>query len=169
MSTTDIAKRVHDHNWKLDPIIRSLLDTDIYKFLMQQLIWKRYRDVDVTFSLINRANRIRLADDIDEDELRAQLDYARSLKLGNKEWIWLAGNTFYGKRQIFARDADAILVTNSDPKDNIVVMSASDYDSLMETLHIYENPYLMDKVQRGLAQVKSRQTIRHDLIEQEGK
>ncbi len=48
-------------------------------------------------------------------------------------------------------------------------MSASDYDSLMETLHIYENPYLMDKVQRGLAQVKSRQTIRHDLIEQEGK
>lgn len=76
MSTTDIAKRVHDHNWKLDPIIRSLLDTDIYKFLMQQLIWKRYRDVDVTFSLINRSNRIRLADDIDEGELRAQLDYA---------------------------------------------------------------------------------------------
>lgn len=102
MSTTDIAKRVHDHNWKLDPIIRSLLDTDIYKFLMQQLIWKRYREVDVTFSLINRANGIRLADEIDEDELRAQLDYARALKLGKKEWIWLAGNTFYGKRQIFA-------------------------------------------------------------------
>ncbi|MCM5556090.1 nicotinate phosphoribosyltransferase [Pleomorphomonas sp. JP5] len=102
MSTTDIAKRVHDHNWKLDPIIRSLLDTDIYKFLMQQLIWKRYRDVDVTFSLINRTSRIRLADDIDEGELRAQLDYARSLRIGKKEWIWLAGNTFYGKRQIFA-------------------------------------------------------------------
>jgi len=102
MSPTDIAKRVHDHNWKLDPIIRSLLDTDIYKFLMQQLIWKRYRDVDVTFSLINRTSSIRLADDIDEGELRAQLDYARSLRLGKKEWIWLAGNTFYGKRQIFA-------------------------------------------------------------------
>lgn len=104
MSTTDIAKRVHDHNWKLDPIVRSLLDTDIYKFLMQQLIWKRYRNVDVTFSLINRASNIRLADDIDEGELRAQLDYARSLRLGKKEWIWLAGNTFYGKRQIFAAE-----------------------------------------------------------------
>lgn len=102
MSTTDVAKRVHDHNWKLDPIVRSLLDTDIYKFLMQQLIWKHYRDVDVTFSLINRTHSIRLADDIDEGELRAQLDYARSLRLGKKEWIWLAGNTFYGKRQIFA-------------------------------------------------------------------
>ena len=68
-------------------LIRSLLDTDIYKFLMQQLIWKRYRDVDVTFSLINRSNRIRLADDIDEGELRAQLDYARSLKLGDARTI----------------------------------------------------------------------------------
>lgn len=102
MSPTDIAKRVHDHNWKLDPIVRSLLDTDIYKFLMQQLIWKRYRNVDVTFSLINRVSGIRLADEIDEGELRAQLDHARSLRLGKKEWIWLAGNTFYGKRQIFA-------------------------------------------------------------------
>ncbi len=102
MIFTDIATRTYNHGWRLDPIIRSLLDTDIYKFLMQQLIWKRYRDVDVTFSLINRASGIRLADDIDEGELRAQLDYARSLRLGKKEWIWLAGNTFYGKRQIFA-------------------------------------------------------------------
>jgi nicotinate phosphoribosyltransferase len=35
----DIAKRVHDHTWKLDPIIRSLLDTDFYKLLMLQMIW----------------------------------------------------------------------------------------------------------------------------------
>lgn len=27
----DIATRVHDHNWKIDPIVRSLLDTDFYK------------------------------------------------------------------------------------------------------------------------------------------
>ena len=24
---TDIATRVHDHNWRIDPIVRSLLDT----------------------------------------------------------------------------------------------------------------------------------------------
>ncbi|WP_237151632.1 nicotinate phosphoribosyltransferase [Oryzibacter oryziterrae] len=101
MSTTDIAKRVHDHNWKLDPIIRSLLDTDFYKLLMLQLIWRRYRDVQVTFSLINRNKQVLLAEEIDEGELRAQLDYARSLKLNKKEWIWLAGNTFHGVRQIF--------------------------------------------------------------------
>ncbi|WP_075216044.1 nicotinate phosphoribosyltransferase [Mongoliimonas terrestris] len=99
--TIDIAKRVWDHSWKLDPIVRSLLDTDFYKLLMLQLIWKRYADVDVTFSLINRNRKVRLADEIDEGELRAQLDHARTLRLGKKEWIWLAGNSFYGNRQIF--------------------------------------------------------------------
>ena len=99
--TKDIAKRVYDHSWKLDPIVRSLLDTDFYKLLMLQLIWRRYSDVDVTFSLINRMRHVRLADAIDEGDLREQLDYARTLTLGKKEWIWLAGNTFYGVKQIF--------------------------------------------------------------------
>ena len=34
-------------------------------------------------------------------------------------------------------DADTLLVTNADPEDNVVVMSADDYDSLMETLRVY--------------------------------
>ncbi|MFT5159028.1 MAG: nicotinate phosphoribosyltransferase, partial [Paracoccaceae bacterium] len=32
----DIAKRVYDHQWKIDPILRSLIDTDFYKLLMAQ-------------------------------------------------------------------------------------------------------------------------------------
>jgi len=57
MATTDIAKRVYDHTWKLDPIIRSLLDTDFYKLLMLQMIWGLHPNVQVTFSLINRTRR----------------------------------------------------------------------------------------------------------------
>lgn len=101
MTKTDIATRVYNHTWKLDPIVRSLIDTDFYKLLMLQMIWKRYPDVDATFSLINRTRTVRLADEIDERELRDQLDYARTLRLSKKEAIWLAGNTFYGKSQIF--------------------------------------------------------------------
>jgi nicotinate phosphoribosyltransferase len=97
----DIAKRVHDHTWKLDPIIRSLIDTDFYKLLMLQMIWKMHPTVDATFSLINRNHAVRLADEINIDELREQLDHARTVRLGKKELIWLAGNTFYGRRQIF--------------------------------------------------------------------
>lgn len=62
-------------------------------------------------------------------------------------------------------DADTLLVTNADPEDNVVVMSADDYDSLMETLRVYQNPYLSDKVMRGMAQVRQGQTMAHDLVE----
>lgn len=62
MPKTDIARRVYNHTWKLDPIVRSLLDTDFYKLLMLQMIWQLYPDVDATFSLINRTKTVRLAD-----------------------------------------------------------------------------------------------------------
>ncbi len=101
MTKTDIATRVHNHAWKLDPIIRSLLDTDFYKLLMLQMIWKLYPQVNATFTLINRTTSVRLADEIDEQELRDQLDHVRSLRLTKKEMIWLAGNSFYGRAQIF--------------------------------------------------------------------
>jgi nicotinate phosphoribosyltransferase len=76
-------------------------DTDFYKLLMLQMIWGLYPKVDATFSLINRARSVRLADEIDEGELREQLDHARTLRFSKKEMIWLAGNTFYGRKQIF--------------------------------------------------------------------
>ncbi|EHS52427.1 Nicotinate phosphoribosyltransferase [Rhizobium sp. PDO1-076] len=101
MTKTDIATRVFNHAWKLDPIIRSLIDTDFYKLLMLQMIWKLYPTVNATFTLINRTTSVRLADEIDEQELRDQLDHVRSLRLTKKEMIWLAGNTFYGRAQIF--------------------------------------------------------------------
>ncbi|MER2535334.1 MAG: nicotinate phosphoribosyltransferase [Rhizobiaceae bacterium] len=111
MARTDIARRVYNHTWKLDPIVRSLLDTDFYKLLMLQMIWGVYPTVDATFSLINRTTRVRLADEIDERELRDQLDHARTLRFSKKEMIWLAGNTFYGRKQIFEPDFLAWLET----------------------------------------------------------
>ena len=51
---TDIATRVYNHTWKIDPIVRSVLDTDFYKLLMAQTIFRRHRDVQVTFGIINR-------------------------------------------------------------------------------------------------------------------
>src|SRR5215212_9361830 len=104
MAVTDIASRTYNHGWRLDPIVRSLLDTDFYKLLMQQMIREFYPDRCVTFSVINRSRHVRLAEVIDEGELRAQLDHARSIRFTKKELIWLAGNTFYGKTQMFSPD-----------------------------------------------------------------
>ncbi len=100
----DIATRVYNHHWKIDPIVRSLIDTDFYKLLMCQSVFRNKPDTQVTFSLINRSKHIRLADLVDEGELREQLDHIRSLSLSRGESTWLRGNTFYGKRSMFRPD-----------------------------------------------------------------
>jgi len=97
----NLAERAHNHNWRLDPVTRSLLDTDFYKLLMLQFIWKHFADVEVVFTLLNRSTQVHLADRIHVDELRQQLDHVRSLRFHKSELIWLAGNTFYGRRGIF--------------------------------------------------------------------
>jgi len=104
MALNDIATRTYDHNFRLDPIVRSLLDTDFYKLLMLQLIRHLHPDVTATFSVINSSKSVRLAEIVDEGELRDQLDHARTVRFTRKELIWLAGNTFYGRTQMFGAD-----------------------------------------------------------------
>src|SRR3979490_3001960 len=102
MAVTDIASRTYKHGWRLDPIVRSLLDTDFYKLLMLQMIREFYPETRPPSSVINHSRQARLAEVIDEGELRAQLDHARTIRFTKKELIWLAGNTFYGKTHMFS-------------------------------------------------------------------
>ena len=44
---------------------------------------------------------VRLADIIDQAELKDQLDHARSLGFTESETVWLAGNKLYGRRDLF--------------------------------------------------------------------
>ena len=97
----NFAERAHNHNWKLDPIVRSLLDTDFYKLLMLQFIWKNFPRTQVTSEITNRTTHFRLADRIDRAALAAQMEHVRGLRFRRSELVWLAGNTFYGVRSIF--------------------------------------------------------------------
>jgi nicotinate phosphoribosyltransferase len=97
----NLARRAHDHNWELDPITRSLLDTDFYKLLMLQFIWKHFPKTRATFTLLNRKASIPLGRIVNLDELREQLESTRKLRFHKSELIWLAGNTFYGRRGMF--------------------------------------------------------------------
>ena len=85
------------------PIIQSLLDVDFYKFTMGQMVFLRYPDVTVTYALTNRMRDVRLADIVDRDELRAELDHARSLRFNNSELHYLRGTNEYGDR-MFTED-----------------------------------------------------------------
>ncbi|MGO9404736.1 MAG: nicotinate phosphoribosyltransferase [Terriglobales bacterium] len=97
----NFAERAHNHNFELDPVIRSLLDTDFYKLLMLQFIWKHYPKTRVSFSLLNRSTSVRLADMFSREELLHQMEHVRGLRFRRSELVWLAGNTFYGRSGIF--------------------------------------------------------------------
>jgi nicotinate phosphoribosyltransferase len=97
----DFARRAHEHNWEMDPITRSLLDTDFYKLLMLQFIWKHFPRTRATFTLINRSSSVRLGEIVSVVQLREQLEATRKLRFRKSELVWLAGNTFYGRRGIF--------------------------------------------------------------------
>ncbi len=97
----NFAERAHNHNWELDPVVRSLLDTDFYKLLMLQFIWKHYPKTRVSFALFNRSSSVRLADMFAIEEISHQLEHVRKLQFRKSELVWLAGNTFYGRRGIF--------------------------------------------------------------------
>jgi nicotinate phosphoribosyltransferase len=73
------------------PIVRSRLEPDFYKFTMGQLIWRKYGDVQVTFTFKNRTPRARLGEVLDLGELREQFDHARSLRFTNSELHYLRG------------------------------------------------------------------------------
>lgn len=97
----DFATRAYNHGFPFDPIIRSLLDTDFYKLLMQQFIWAHYPNERVSWAVTNRSRAVRLGEQIDMEELRRQLDHVRTLRFTPSEIIHLRGQTFYGQSGIF--------------------------------------------------------------------
>ncbi|HEX8241103.1 MAG TPA: nicotinate phosphoribosyltransferase [Allosphingosinicella sp.] len=97
----DFATRAWNHGFPFDPIVRSLLDTDFYKLLMQQFIWEHYPNERVTWRLTNRTKSVRLADEIELDAVREQLDHARTLRFTPTEIVYLRGQSFYGQTGIF--------------------------------------------------------------------
>lgn len=60
---------------------------------------------------------------------------------------------------------EPLIVVNKNPDEDIVVISKDNWDSLQETIKVMNNPYLSDKVLKGMAEVKHGHTQSHNLIE----
>ena len=82
----NFAERAHNHNWKLDPIVRSLLDTDFYKLLMLQFIWKNFPQVQVTSEVVNRTVAVRLAERVSAAALVEQMEHVRGCGFAGRSW-----------------------------------------------------------------------------------
>lgn len=46
-------------------------------------------------------------------------------------------------------DSIPIIATNKDSLDDVVILGKTDYDSLMETLHVYGVPGMAEKLDRA--------------------
>ncbi|PQM58205.1 MAG: nicotinate phosphoribosyltransferase [Rhodobacteraceae bacterium] len=141
----DIAKRMFNQNWKIDPIVRSLLDTDFYKILMNQFIFKNAKEVTAKFKLINRSKDISLVELISEEELRNQLDQARNLSLSRGEATWLRGNHFYGNEMMFTPDYVRWLEQFALPEYNLTKRNGNyelTFEGLWYEVSLWEIPAL---------------------------
>lgn len=78
--------------WQKDsPIIRSLLETDVYKILMLYFIWRFFPSLEVRFAFTNRTTRVRLADEVDIAMVREQIAHVRTLAFTDAQIAHIRG------------------------------------------------------------------------------
>ncbi len=78
---------------KLEPIIVSLLDTDLYKFNMDQVIFHKHTDLNGEYHFKCRNEGIRFTPEMLE-EINAQIDHLCSLRFSKEELDYLRSIRF---------------------------------------------------------------------------
>ncbi len=82
---------------KQEFIIRSMLDLDFYKLTMAQVAWKYFRDVPVKYAFTNRTKGILLANVVDEEALRKEMEHIKGLKFTLEEIQYLKESKYIPK------------------------------------------------------------------------
>lgn len=128
----------------MEPLIRSRLDTDLYQFTMGQLAFNRYHGVTVTYALTNRTKGVRLADRIDLDELRFELDCARRLQFTKKELNFLRNMDGY-RGKLFSEKYISFLASSKVPPYQLDIVDGDirfEYSGKWDEAIYVETPYL---------------------------
>ena len=95
------VKGIQEFEEQQNPVITSFLDLDHYKLTMGQFVFRRYPDVPVKYAFKNRTN-VKLADIVDEKDLRKELDAVLDLQPTARELDYLRtlknnGNRLFGE------------------------------------------------------------------------
>ena len=104
------------------PIITSLLDTDLYKYTMQQVMFSSYPNARGKMSFRCRSGQL----DLDLKELRTQIDSLAELSLTEEELFWLSELPFITPEFVswlrrFRLDPRTVHVTESGGHVDIAV------------------------------------------------
>lgn len=79
------------------PIVKTFLDTDVYKFYMQQAIFYHYKNVDVVAEFVCRGNNFL---GCYSSVLSEQISMMRSLSLSEEEYIYMTSFPFFQKEYL---------------------------------------------------------------------
>lgn len=78
-------------------IIASLLDTDFYKFTMQQVVFKKFPDVEVEYTFKNRTEGIKLSFDQYAGEIAKEINELSELSFSNADLDYLRSLGFFSR------------------------------------------------------------------------
>ena len=81
---------------KLEPIIVSLLDTDLYKFNMNQVIFHKHTDACGVYYFKNRTENVKFTKEMVE-EINSQIDHLCELRFKEDELNYLRSIRFIKK------------------------------------------------------------------------
>ncbi len=76
------------------PIIKSILDSDLYKFTMQNWVIHHYPEFECTYSFSNR-NKSMVFSKEAVVEIQANIDSMSELKLTDAEYDWMKNNLYF--------------------------------------------------------------------------
>jgi antitoxin YefM len=62
-------------------------------------------------------------------------------------------------------DFETIIVTRGDDEENIVLLSESEYNNMIENIYIRSNPEEYAKLLKSIEQLKSGQGMERELVE----
>jgi nicotinate phosphoribosyltransferase len=75
-------------------IIKSILDTDLYKFTMQNFVLQHYNEVNVEYTFNNRGKNMKFNEKTVK-EIKKQIQKMSKLKLTDSEYDWMKNNLYF--------------------------------------------------------------------------
>ncbi len=138
------------------PILTSLLDTDAYKFYMQQAVFHQHYDVDVTAEF-----RCRSDDKLGKylSEIAQQIEFMQTLALTDDEYLYLKSMPYFKEdylnwlrdfrfnpAQVNLKDNNGILeITASGPWREVILWEIPLLSLISEIVHRDRTPNIGEK------------------------
>jgi nicotinate phosphoribosyltransferase len=127
---------------KLDPIVTSLLDTDLYKFNMNQVIFHKHTDLLGQYYFKCRNEGVVFTPEMVE-EIKAQLDWLCSLKFRKDELDYLRSirfikNDYVEFLRLWRPIKDYVTIRLSDKGELEVIIDGPLFSAMQFEIHLLE-------------------------------